>query len=421
MSDSPTFNPQGVALCLSGGGFRATLFHLGLVEHLYLCGALDRVTYLSTVSGGSVLGALLALRWKALMDTPLPQRPAQLEAMIVKPIVGLAQADVRNRAIRRGWLNPFGWFRSRGQNLVAVLDRLLFRGAVLGDLPPPGVLRVSLNSTNLRNGKRLRFQQDTIGDYEMGYTSTGVASTRVATAVAASAAYPPVFAPIPLDLEGPFWRWKRGQEPPTERETVPGPPERRVALVDGGVYDNLGLQAARQNCRTVLVSDAGAPADLDAPFNDRIVSVSLRTVDVMMARIVALPVQQFVRDLLEDKCRGTLIRINNDVESVATRTTPGVAPLAVERILPGITREDAQRVSRIRTDFDAFTDFEVHTLRCHGRSLAATALARYLPQLGDPAPVAMSFNPNWTERERDAIDRGAQRRYASLLAFWRWG
>jgi len=61
--------PQGRALALSGGGLRATLFHLGVVERLYVLGALDKLAYLTSVSGGSILAGLLAIEWNKLSGT----------------------------------------------------------------------------------------------------------------------------------------------------------------------------------------------------------------------------------------------------------------------------------------------------------------------------------------------------------------
>src|ERR1700742_4114156 len=46
-----------IGLALSGGGSRAVAFHLGCLRALKRLGLLDRVVVLSTVSGGSVIGA----------------------------------------------------------------------------------------------------------------------------------------------------------------------------------------------------------------------------------------------------------------------------------------------------------------------------------------------------------------------------
>src|SRR5688572_3584816 len=56
----PSRKRQGVALCLSGGGYRAALFHLGAVRRLNELGALGKVNTITSVSGGSILSAHLA-------------------------------------------------------------------------------------------------------------------------------------------------------------------------------------------------------------------------------------------------------------------------------------------------------------------------------------------------------------------------
>jgi len=52
-----------IGLALSGGGFRATLYHLGLVRFLRDAGVLRQVTHITSVSGGSIMAAHLALNW----------------------------------------------------------------------------------------------------------------------------------------------------------------------------------------------------------------------------------------------------------------------------------------------------------------------------------------------------------------------
>jgi hypothetical protein len=51
-------------LALSGGGFRASIFHLGVLKRLAELGWLKHVDVLSTVSGGSIIGAFAVIRWK---------------------------------------------------------------------------------------------------------------------------------------------------------------------------------------------------------------------------------------------------------------------------------------------------------------------------------------------------------------------
>ena len=56
----------GVGLCLSGGGYRAMLFHLGALRRLNEAGKLATLTRVSSVSGGSITAGVLGMHWKAL-------------------------------------------------------------------------------------------------------------------------------------------------------------------------------------------------------------------------------------------------------------------------------------------------------------------------------------------------------------------
>src|SRR5436309_12942405 len=56
----PEQHRSGVGLCLSGGGYRAALFHLGAVRRLNELGVLSKISTISSVSGGSILAAHLA-------------------------------------------------------------------------------------------------------------------------------------------------------------------------------------------------------------------------------------------------------------------------------------------------------------------------------------------------------------------------
>src|SRR5215207_6416080 len=57
---------DALALCLSGGGYRAMLFHLGVLFRLNEAGYLPRLDRVSSVSGGSITASLLGWRWDRL-------------------------------------------------------------------------------------------------------------------------------------------------------------------------------------------------------------------------------------------------------------------------------------------------------------------------------------------------------------------
>src|SRR3954454_23587004 len=84
-----------IGLALSGGGFRASLYHLGLVRFLRDAGVLPRVTHVTSVSGGSVLAAHLALHWDRYSGSAKEFDSAAAE------FLAFVRLDVRNRIVRR--------------------------------------------------------------------------------------------------------------------------------------------------------------------------------------------------------------------------------------------------------------------------------------------------------------------------------
>lgn len=66
-----------IALTLSGGGYRASIFHIGVLSYLYHLKLsddsrlLDHITVMSTVSGGTITGMLYLL--SLMRENELPQ------------------------------------------------------------------------------------------------------------------------------------------------------------------------------------------------------------------------------------------------------------------------------------------------------------------------------------------------------------
>lgn len=232
----------GVALCLSGGGYRAMLFHLGVLIRLNELGRLPTLTRVSSVSGGSITAGLLGLRWRALKfradgvaDNFFP--------LIVEPLRAFARRTIDRPAILIGLLpGP-----AASRRIAAAYRKHLFGDATLQDLPADGEgPRFVINATNVRSGDLFRFSRPYAADYAVGR----IVRPRLALAdvVAASSAFPPFLSPTVLSLAGA--EWEDDGRPRDERSAS-------AVLTDGGVYDNLGLETAWKRCRTLIVSDAG--------------------------------------------------------------------------------------------------------------------------------------------------------------------
>jgi len=248
---------SGVGLCLSGGGYRAMLFHAGSLWRLNELGYLKRLTRVSSVSGGSIAAAVLGSRWGSLEFTPSGPGgapvAANLGAQVVAPLRDLAARTLDVPAVLGGLLLPGVTINTR---LAAAYRRHLFGAATLRDLPSDEEgPRFVINATNLQSGVLWRFSRPYLADYRVGMINEPTVS--LADAVAASSAFPPILAPARL-------RFDEGQYVPKSGEDLQTSPfTTRPTLADGGVYDNLGLETAWKNCKTVLVSDGGGAMEPD--------------------------------------------------------------------------------------------------------------------------------------------------------------
>ena len=232
-----------VGLCLSGGGFRAMLFHAGGLWRLNEAGYLARLDRVSSVSGGSITAGVLALGWRELRFAANSGVASNYVDVVVAPLRRFASKRIDVAAVLSGMLIP-------GRTINGQLTRSyrrLFDRRGLDALPerPDFVF----DATNLQSGDLWRFSRHVEGDWRVG-SRTGP-DTELARVVAASSAFPPILAPARLSYASGALGAGEDSEVNADPFTT------RVVLADGGVYDNLGLDAVWTTCRQVLISDAG--------------------------------------------------------------------------------------------------------------------------------------------------------------------
>ncbi len=315
-----------LGLALSGGGFRAAAFHLGVLKRLEELGILPRLKVLSCVSGGSITGSLYALRCAernpgtpgtfsvdALIAELYPVLTENLRARALfgNPLRGLqALASVVSRRVSRIGL------------MVAELDRQLYKNVTLDKLPP----WIVINATNLRTGKAWKFFDTRAGDYLTGATDK-TSEIRISQAVAASAAYPLLtdsyaFVTRWEDLRADLLTGDRWERAPQRRPGAVSPWRERYGkakgavtfpLVDGGLYDNEGVNGLRGSKVThAILSGVTAPeGDHQSGFGFRRL---LRLVEVMHSRLGAA-----TRQLTHEMTHGLSPRdAEHAAESLAT-------------------------------------------------------------------------------------------------------
>jgi predicted acylesterase/phospholipase RssA len=228
-----------IALSLSGGGYRAAAFHLGVLSFLHEVDALKRVRALSTASGGTIVGAFYAECLATNCD--FAQFYARMYAF-------LRDVDVIDAALAH--------MPHHGKLIVAAANVYsdLFR-TTLGDVQRSRdhLEEISFNATDMRNGLAFRFVKTSnrhvhSGNREAPIPDDVAATLQLADIVAASACFPGAFEPIsfPDDFNVAF--------------------DRTVPLMDGGIYDNQGIdslllvRSRRTEIDRIIVSDADASA-----------------------------------------------------------------------------------------------------------------------------------------------------------------
>lgn len=282
-NDDPRTPMEGVALCLSGGGYRAMLFHLGALWRLNELAYLPKLTRISSVSGGSIIAGLLGLKWSRL-GFDANGIGAAFETEVVQPIREIASKTIDEGAILGGILLP----GTISDKVVEAYRRHLFGEATLQELPPDPP-RFVINATSVQTGALFRFSRPFMADYRVGTIPNP--TTEIAVAVAASSAFPPVLSPLKLELDPATWAPASGL--PSE-DLHKEPYLSEAVLSDGGVYDNLGLETAWKKYRTVLVSNGGGKMQPQPDPPSDWARHGLRINDIIDNQVRSLRVRQLI-------------------------------------------------------------------------------------------------------------------------------
>jgi NTE family protein len=357
----------GIALCLSGGGSRAMLFHAGAILRLNELGLLGTVARISSVSGGSIIAGLLARRWDELVF--VDGRSPKVGELIVKPLRELVRhrIDVPNWIL--GTLTPG---TTPALRFADVLDQHLYGGWRLAQLPETP--RFVVNATNIGTGSLFRFSRPYLGDYLLGRVMDP--DLRLAIAVAASSAFPPFYSPLRLDLSGATWVTDEGNidDDLPLRDAL----RARPSLGDGGMYDNLGLETAWRRCRTVLVSDGGGALKSEPKPPGDLILQSVRTTQVIDRQVRALR-KRLLIDGYKTKIRdGAFWGIRSDIVDYPA---PGRLPCPFDR---------TKVLAAYPTGLSKMSERTQERLVNWGYAVADASLRAFLVQ-GAPAPAKFPY------------------------------
>ncbi|WP_332667659.1 patatin-like phospholipase family protein [Aeromicrobium sp.] len=366
----PPRSAAPVALTISGGGFRATLAGLGAIRLLADARMLTDLRYVSSVSGGSLANGLLASRWPLLRAAGFTG--AAVQEHLIDPFIARISSQSLKWSLVRGIWRAAGP-STRTDLLARRFDEWWFDGVELEQLDR-GV-RWIINAANLTTGVRFGFERDMVGDYTIGHVPTAGTGLRLSTAVAASAAVPGAFAPVVL----------------TSPE-FPGA-EHAPVLMDGGTYDNTGLQALDDKAyREVFLVALNAGGLLRPGAYGRVPVIRdlARANSLLYRQSVALRtsslVAQFQRGrkagagpLPPDGRRGVLTGL------VTALPDPGPASLRAWRAaFPESRTHDDRDLALVPTVFDKLDPALCRALVHRGWWTVGAALATFFPRrLGD--------------------------------------
>lgn len=306
-----------IGLALSGGGVRAAAFHAGVLKRLAERGLVEHVVHITTVSGGSLFTGLVyrvaKYKW--------PTSSQYIETVLPAVRCMLTTTSLQYNALMRLILNPANWMLllSRANVIAKSIEDIWGIEATLKQIPPNPIW--SINGTTAENGRRFRFKNCEIGDYEVGYAQAP--NLKLAAAMAVSAAFPGGIGPLSLPTAGYSWKKRKawGLGNPIEEVT---PRFSRLHLYDGGVYDNLGIEPlfdvgsqslkneSQPEINYLIVSDAGKPfARGQIPGPLRLKRLQ-RVADVAFDQARALRVRSLVNFLKKQKSSGMYLQIGAD-------------------------------------------------------------------------------------------------------------
>ncbi|GAO45424.1 patatin-like phospholipase family protein [Flavihumibacter petaseus] len=290
-----------LGLSLSGGGYRASAFHLGTLKKLHDMKILPLVDVLSTISGGSITGACYCCH-KGSFDSFYQDLYLGLQTKNVIRKILFSWMGLRFLLLflalagsfyflftPQAWLFPvalalilflvlkyqFNLFPI-SKRIEEIYDEFFYQGKQLGELETNPTLVIG--ATNLQTARPFTFSKNWMQDSTYQFLDEPVkfkaAAFPVARAVMASSCVPFAFTPVTIDRQ--FFL------NPADADTV------HPILVDGGVYDNQGIHKVMQKgsyaCDTVITSDAGSGSSGELHFVNTL-SLLMETVNVFMSRI----------------------------------------------------------------------------------------------------------------------------------------
>jgi NTE family protein len=353
---SPTQGPP-VGLTMSGGGFRATFAALGVIRYMADVGLLENLRYSSSVSGGSLTNAALACCWPKLRNQGF-SGPA-VDTLLIAPMAKrVGNKSLKTHLLRNAW-RVVGKM-NRTELLARAFDKWFVGNITMDQLDQE--VRWIINAANLATGTRFTFERDIVGDYVNGYVPMADAQVPLALAAATSAAVPGAFAAMSMhELDLPC----RGDD--------------TVSLMDGGAYDNTGLEAIDGNSYNnvfTIVLAAGGVFQVGKHGHLPIVSDLMQANSSLYRQSRALRTRDMVQRFRAKTRSGVLFTLASEVDA-AHETSESKA---FAKKYPQINQYRGEPLAFVSTSFDRLDAGLIDRLIYHGWWLTGRTMTTYHPR-----------------------------------------
>ncbi|MEQ8819695.1 MAG: patatin-like phospholipase family protein [Sumerlaeia bacterium] len=377
-------NPPSLALCLSGGGLRSAVFHLGVLRRLNEVGLLAKIDMINASSGGSLIAAVMAHHLAAWPSEALPVK--EFDDRVVVPMRNLAGMNLYREAQKD---------LPRQRTLCDGLAHRLAQHLAPQDLMDlPLAPRFTFLATDVSRGCLWEFRRDRMGcagsgwfphSRDDGAVIHGTSRTAMPRAVAASCCHPTQFRPMTIPFEP--------GELVCEESESGGVSEHRAVLSDGGLADPLAIEPALTAGAKVIIAIHGG-----SPFQRRTKSSRTREVDLCSQVLYNQLLKRRYQDLMGSGSRVLYLPLS---------AVPAGVPGQNGHKPRGYTESFAEEIiSQIPADLSGLTYAESAVLENHGYTLAEPVLKHHATELPAMkyAPLTIPY-PDFLNRDESSLAR----------------
>jgi NTE family protein len=363
-----------IGVALSGGGFRAAVFHLGVLSRFAADDLLRKVTFLSTVSGGSLVTGLIY----SLSEYRWPDDSHFVNSVYPRARDYLTGVNIQWDSLCRLLTRPWYVFQGRSRLVAESLDkRWRIKGLVVHIPKRP---RWVINATTYETGKNWRFMPQRMGDYIADYSADP--HIPLSVAMSASAAYPGLIGPLKLKTKR--YKWFEFLEDTKTKRDLGGSKFEVLHLWDGGVYDNLGVEALykpgkpnyRPEINFLVVSDASK--DLEIERSRTLFKSAYRLVGISMDQVRSLRARQLATHFIDNENSGAYLKIGDSAATIS-RTWGKQSRPEIDVPDDALSEDEVAKAAAYATDLKRVSQGDFNLLSRHGWEVADYTLFTLCP------------------------------------------